>query len=526
MKVFGFDIPTFLSSKDEKKKKAQDINSGAATDHSPAKESTTTAFSQGYSEDGAADISANAAGFVTHNMDLRCAARTVKELITQYRNASMLPECDRAISEIVSSAIISGKNNPVAIDLSDIDDSTLSKATKKQITAEFESICSLLDFKTNAHKYFRRWYIDGRLYFNVVVDTEATKDGIKRVIQLDPSSINKVREIEKVKNKKTGIESTRVKAEYFHYQPDNHGMSYTGTQQLLKIHPDAVVYVPSGLTVAASQHNDNVVISYLHKSLKIINQLRMMEDALVIYRITRAPERRVFYIDTGNLSKTKAEEYIQGLMARHRNQLVYDVNTGKIANQGETMGMLQDYWLPRREGGRGTEIDTLPGGDNLGSIDDVLFFQKKMYRSLGVPLARLDSEATYTWGDATDITREEVKFQRYIDRLRVDFSVLLRDLLRVQCILRGICTSEEWDSIVQDINFDFIEDSAFTEMKRFEILKARLDVMDSIDSYVGKYYSEDWVRKNVLNLTDEEIEEIGKANEKNSDNNDDDDDDY
>jgi hypothetical protein len=368
------------------------------------------------------------------------------------------------------------------------------------IREEFQNITKLLSFNFSGHDIFRRWYIDGKLYYHLLIDPDNIKKGIQEVRLIDPLKIKKIKEVKTKTNPDTGIKTHYVAKEYFLYS-DDLGSHTTA----IKIDPTSIVYVPSGNL----DDNGKFAVSYLHKSVKLVNQLRIMEDALVIYRISRAPERRIFYIDIGNLPKGKAEQYVQGIMSRYRNKLVYDATSGEVKDDRKAMSMLEDFWLPRREGGRGTEISTLPGGENLSQIDDVIFFQKKLYRSLNVPVGRLDVEGSqYGVGRASEISREEVKFQKFINRLRKKFSVLFIDMLKVQCLLKNICTEAEWPEIRESISVDYIEDNFFSELKDFEILGERLNMLDQIQPHIGKYYSDKWVRSNILNMSEEDVERM------------------
>ena len=357
----------------------------------------------------------------------------------------------------------------------------------------------LLKFNISGDDLFRRWYIDGKLYCHLVVDDKKLKDGIKQIIQIDPLKIKKIKEVTHSIDKVSGVKSSKVSDEYFLYSDD-----FANSTSGLKINVDNIAYVPSGLT----DETGKVSISYLNKSVKLVNQLRMLEDSLVIYRVSRAPERRIFYIDVGNLPKGKSEEYVQGIMAKYRNKLVYDANTGEIRDDRKSMSMLEDFWLPRREGGKGTEISTLPGGDNLSQIEDVLFFQKKLYRSLNVPAGRLESENVFNVGRVSEISREEVKFQKFINKLRKKFSTLFIQVLKVQLILKNVITLDDWDTIEENIAIDYIEDNFFSELKDFEIMRERFTMLDTIAPHIGKYYSDKWVRSNVLNMSDDFIQKM------------------
>jgi hypothetical protein len=459
-------------------------------------------------EDGAVTISAG--GYYGQYLDIDGTTVTnTSDLILKYRQAAEHPECDGAISDIVNEAITS-KDSSVPVSLN-LDDLNLSKSIKKQIHAEFDNVLKSLDFNQNCSEIFRRWYVDGRMFYHVVTDPNRLQDGIIELRQIDPVRIRKVREVATKIDPLTRVNTTETVAEYFVYSdaPIQGNTSLTvevgSTVSGVKIDPNAIIYVPSGLLDHTRKH----VISHLHKALKPVNQLRMMEDALVIYRISRAPERRIFYIDVGNLPKGKAEEYVQGLMSKYRNKLVYDASTGEIRDDRRHMSMLEDFWLPRREGGKGTEITTLPGGQNLGEIEDILFFQKKLFKSLNVPMSRLETESGFNIGRATEISREEVKFQKFIDSLRRRFSYLLIESLRIQLILKNVTNEEDWDdSIKENISVTFARDNYFTELKEFEIFKERMDILGVVSSHVGKYYSEQWVRKNILRQTDEDIERM------------------
>jgi hypothetical protein len=484
MNIFGYDL--------SKKLKKANIIDGE-------KDSSIESFAPPLENDGATMFSSsNASGYYGQVLDLdNLNIQNEKELILSYRTAAAQPECDIAINDIVNAAIVGDSNSaPVNLILDDVD---LSESIKKKFREEFDTIIKLLNFNFNGHDLFRRWYIDGKLYYHLMIDPNNIKKGIQEVRLIDPLNIRKVKEVTKTVSKKTGEETTGVTKEYYLY-----GENMTAGSQALKIDKNVVVYVPSG----AMDETQKTAISYLHKSVKLVNQLRVMEDALVIYRISRAPERRIFYIDIGNLPKGKAEEYVQGIMSKYRNKLVYDAKTGEVQDDSKSMSMLEDFWLPRREGGRGTEITTLPGGENLSQIDDVVFFQKKLYRSLNVPLSRLDSESSYNAGRVSEISREEVKFQKFINRLRRKFSVLFMDMLKTQCLLKRLCTEEEWNDLEQKISVDFIEDNFFSELKDFEILRERITMLEQIQPFIGKYYSKKWVRSNVLNLTEEDVERI------------------
>jgi len=428
-------------------------------------------------------------------------AKDDKELIRKYRTVSMHPEVDAAIEDIVNE-VISGENEIVELNLDEVE---TSDSIKKQIKEEFEGVLSMLDFKNYAHDVFRRYYVDGRIYHHLVVDPKSPQNGIQEVRPIDALKIRKVKEVKKEKDPTSGVDIIKKVDEYFIYS-DTNATQYTNNMKggsTVKIYPDAISYVTSGLL----DHTKKKVVSYLHKALKPINQLRMMEDALVIYRLSRAPERRIFYIDVGNLPRNKAEQYLKDIMTRYRNKLVYDANTGDLKNESKHMSMLEDFWLPRREGGRGTEISTLPGGQNLGEIDDIIYFQKKLYKALNVPVGRLDPEQAGggILGRTTEITRDEFKFQKFIDRLRRRFADLFYNILKKQLLLKGIITEEDWNEWKNDINVEYITDNYFTELKDAEILRERLNMLREMEPYVGTFYSKEWTQKNVLMLSDDDI---------------------
>src|SRR5210317_1935908 len=420
------------------------------------------------------------------------------ELIFKYRDIAAQPECDQAIEDIVGESIVGNhEESPVKIVLEGL---KVSNNIKDSVIKEFKSILSLLGFNQYAHEIFRKWYVDGRLPYHIIIDTDNPKQGIKELRYIDPTKLRKVKEVEEEADPKTGAKLIKKVDEYFVFQDNMMGKYNEG----VKIYPDAIAYCTSGVMDPQRKR----ILSYLHKALKPVNQLRMMEDSLVIYRISRAPERRIFYIDVGNLPKGKAEEYLRGIMNQYRNKLVYDAKTGDIKDDRKHMSMLEDFFLPRREGGRGTEITTLPGGENLGQIDDIIYFQKKLYKSLNVPVNRLEQEAQYSLGRTTEISRDEVKFQKFIDRLRRRFSQLFLGILKKQLVLKGIITEQDWEEWKNDIAVDFVRDNHFTELKDSELLRERLQTLDQISQYVGEYFSREWVMKNVMMMTDEDIERM------------------
>jgi len=451
-------------------------------------------------DDGALAVNEGGAFGITVDMDGSLKNEPV--LISRYRDMAQQPECERAVDDIVNEAIVYDERDmPVSIVLDDLE--KIPEQLKESIRNEFDGILDLLHFENKAYDVFRNWYVDGRLYYHLMIDTKNPKKGIQELRFIDPRKIKKVRS-EKKDNKAlqpNQIEATPKKySEYFIYSPK--GISQ-GTQGV-KIAPDSIAYVTSGIQ---STKND-MILSHMHKAIKPMNQLRMLEDATVIYRLARAPERRIFYIDVGNLPKAKAEQYLRDMMAKHKNKLVYDANTGEVRDDRKFMTMLEDYWLPRREGGKGTEITTLPPGQNLGEMDDVLYFRKKLYEALNVPVSRLENESTFNLGRANEITRDELKFNRFINRLRKRFSELFMILLERQLLLKGIITKAEWKEMKSKIYYDFLEDNHFTELKNAEIMRERLSMLAEVDQFVGKYYSVDWVRKNVLMQTEDEIEDI------------------
>ena len=464
-------------------------------------------------DDGAVTITQNA-HYGTY-VDLEGSVRNELELITRYREMSNHPECDMAIDEIVNEAITHATDGTV-IDIN-LDNLKQPESIKKKIVEEFDNIQKMMNFSNLADDLFKRWYIDGRIYYHVVVNINNPKDGIQELRYIDPRKIRKVREISKERDPKTGAQVIKSIAEYYVYN-DRGTTTQTFTSavnQGLRIAPESVINVNSGLMDA----KNTFVISYLHKAIKPLNQLRMIEDAVVIYRLSRAPERRIFYIDVGNLPKGKAEQYMKSIMTQYRNKLVYDANTGEIRDERKHLSMLEDFWLPRREGGKGTEITTLPAGQNLGQMEDVLYFQKKLLNSLNVPISRLDPQGGGIMGigRTTEVTRDEVKFSKFIARLRNKFSRIFDDALRIQLSLKGICTVEEWEEFKEAIYYDFKKDNNFTEMRDAEILKERISTATQIDPYVGRYYSSAWVKKNVLHMTQEEIDEMQKEIEEEGD---------
>lgn len=427
------------------------------------------------------------------------------ELVRKYREIALHPEIDSAIDDIVNESISSDLDfSPVSVELSNLQ---ASDKIKKSIKEEFRQILRLLNFDKKCHNIFRRWYIDGRLHYHKIIDFDNPKEGIKEIRYIDSLKIKRVREIKRQKDASTINNGDGAKydygefVEYYIYFPKGYrGSDANG----IKISNDAITYVTSGLF----DHNRNMVLSYLYKAIKAVNQLRMIEDSLVIYRLSRAPERRIFYIDVGNLPKVKAEQYLREVMGRYRNKLVYDSATGEIRDDRKHLSMLEDFWLPRREGGRGTEITTLPGGQNLGELEDVKYFQKKLYKSLNIPLSRLEQESSFTIGRTNEITRDELKFAKFVGRLRKRFSELFHDLLRTQLLLKGIITADDWEEMKENIQYDYIFDNHFTELKNAELLNDRLNIVNQVEPYLGKYFSVEYVKRQILRQTDDEIEEI------------------
>ena len=461
-------------------------------------------------DDGTYDISGG--GFYSTILDTDGRSRTEDDLIRRYRDIAIQPECDSAIEDIVSEAIASDERDMCVSVV--LDNLQVSATIKKRIKEEFERILQLLDFNNKAHDIFRRWYVDGRIFYHKVIDSQNPRKGIQQLRYIDPRKIKKVREVQT--GKKGQVDVVKKFKEFYIYNQHGHQVNNTSTG--VKLTFDSIAYCPSGLI----DMHKGTVLSYLNKAIKPVNQLRMIEDSVVIYRISRAPERRIFYIDVGNLPKIKAEQYLKDVMNRYRNKLVYDASTGEIRDDRNHMSMLEDFWLPRREGGRGTEITTLPGGANLGEIDDITYFQRKLYRSLNVPISRLEAEQNFSLGRSTEITRDELKFTKFVGKLRKKFSVIFNDLLRTQLILTGVIAEEEWKQMSEHIQFDFLQDNNFTELKNAELLKERLEMLSQVENYVGTYFSKEWIKKNVLHLTDDEISEMQKQMDSEGDDNEED----
>ena len=452
-------------------------------------------------DDGTIDVAGG--GFFGQILDTDGKERTDSDLIGRYRNISAQAECDAAIEDIVNESIVSNeRDQSVEISLENL---PYPDKIKRKIRNEFDEVLRLLEFDAKGHDIFRRWYVDGRVFYHKIIDKKQPRKGITELRYIDPVKIKKVREVEKEKDNKTGVELVKKAVEYYVYSEKGHNPNMSGGQsngQGLKIASDAITYCPSGII----DSNNGRVMSYLHKAIKPVNQLRMIEDALVIYRISRAPERRIFYIDVGNLPKIKAEQYLKDVMNRYRNKLVYDATTGEIRDDRNHMSMLEDFWLPRREGGRGTEITTLPGGSNLGEIDDIVYFQRKLYRSLNVPISRLEAENGFSLGRSTEITRDELKFTKFVQRIRKKFTPLFTDLLKTQLLLKGVIAPDDWNNIQEHIQYDWLADGHFAELKEAELINDRIQTLDAIQSYVGTFFSKEYVLKNVLHMNDKEIQ--------------------
>ena len=457
-------------------------------------------------------------GFFGSYVDIEGVYRTEFELIKRYREMSLHPEVDSAIEDIVNEAIVSDTNDsPIQIELSNLN---ASDGIKTKIREEFKYILELLDFDKKSHEIYRNWYTDGRLYYHKIIDFKKPHEGIKELRYIDAMKMRYVRQKKKTKEDEFNISNKNLNdpmqfsfpeiEEYFVYNPKGYfntagvvGSISGGNNSSggIKIAKDAITYCTSGLV----DRNKNTVLSYLHKAIKSLNQLRMIEDSLVIYRLSRAPERRIFYIDVGNLPKVKAEQYLRDVMMRYRNKLVYDASTGEIRDDKKFMSMLEDFWLPRREGGRGTEITTLPGGQNLGEITDINYFQEKLYRSLNVPVTRIGGEGGFNLGRSSEILRDELKFTKFVGRLRKRFSAMFADMLKTQLILKNIITPEDWKVMSEHIQFDFLYDNHFSELKEAELMTERLNMAATAEPYIGKYYSQDYIRRKILRQTDEEI---------------------
>lgn len=478
MEVFGFEI--------KKKKPKSDIGSVVTPN----------------TDDGSTVVN-NSSAYYGLVIDLEGIVKNENELIRRYREVAQYADCDAAIEDIVNESIVVEDNkSPISLSL---DELKLSDTIKKKINEEFENILKLYKASEKCHDMFRQWYIDGRIYYHIILDQKNPKDGILELRYVDPRKIRRIKNVKKEKNEK-GVEVVKNVEEYYLY--NDKGIT-EGTSQGVKLSLDSIIHCTSGLIDA----NTNMVLSYLHKAIKPTNQLKMMEDALVIYRISRAPERRIFYIDVGNLPKIRAEQYVNDMMNKFRNKIVYDANTGEIRDNRQHLSLMEDFWMPRREGGKGTEITTLQGGQNLGQIEDIEYFQNKLYKALNVPISRLQPQQNFSLGRSAEITREEIKFNKFVERLRKKFSSLFLDALRVQLIAKGIIRAEEWDEMSYDITLDFQRDNNFAEMKNSELIMNRLAALQNVDPYVGKYYSMNWVRKNILMLSEDDMKEMDKEME-------------
>ena len=474
--IFGFEI--------KKKKEEKELGSVV----SPA------------SDDGSTVISSSAASYYGLAIDLEGTVKNENDLIKRYREVAQYPDCDAAIEDIVNEAIVAEDDvPPVALIM---DDLKLSESIKTKFRDEFANILKLYKFDAKGHDIFRSWYVDGRLYYHILIDENKVKDGIVELRYIDPRKIRKIKNIKKDKNNK-GVEVVSKIDEYYLY--NDKGITESATQGV-KLSLDSVIYCGSGLLDA----NSALMMSHLHKAIKPVNQLKMIEDSLVIYRISRAPERRIFYIDVGNLPKMKAEQYVNDIMNKFRNKIVYDAATGEVKDSRKHLSIMEDFWMPRREGGKGTEITTLPGGQNLGDIADINYFQNKLYASLNVPISRLQPSQGFSLGRSTEITRDEIKFNKFVQRLRKKFSELFAEALRIQLITKGIIRVDEWDEIYQDIRFDYQMDNHFSELKNNEIIQQRINALQLIDPYVGRYYSQAFIRKNILMQNEQEIKDIDK----------------
>ena len=460
-------------------------------------------FTTTQADDGTQTVAAG--GYFGQYLDMEGTAKSEADLIRRYREVALHPECDMAIEDIVNEAIVANElRDAVRVNVVDL---PYGKEVRRKIEDEFKNVLRLLNFNTKGHDIFRRWYVDGRMYYHKIIDRDSPVKGITELKYIDPRKVKKIREIRKKRPDGPVPYGLSVVDEYVEYYVYNEkGVSGTTSGVGIKIAPDTIAFCPSGMI----DQNKNMVLSYLHKAIKPVNQLRMIEDAAVIYRIARAPERRIFKIDVGNLPKVKAEQYLRDVMARYRNKLVYDAQTGEIRDDRNYMSMLEDFWLPSREGGRGTSIETLPGGQNLGEITDIEYFRSKLYRSLNVPVSRLESSQGFNLGRASEITRDELKFTKFVQRLRKKFTELFNDLLRTQLILKGIISEEDWYEVRDNLQYDFLQDGHFAELKQTEMLRERLALANEMRDYIGKFYSVQYVRKHVLKQNDREIEDMDK----------------
>ena len=456
-------------------------------------------FTTPMADDGTTTVAAG--GYFGSYLDMEGTAKNEADLVRRYREISLHPECDQAIEDICNEAIVSSEEKDSVRVL--LDDLPYGTEVKKKIDEEFNNVLSLMNFSTKGFEIFKRWYVDGRIFYQKLIDRENTKNGITELRYIDPRKIKKVRELKKIRST-VDLSIQNDYEEYFMF--NEKGVAGATSGSGVRIAADTIAFCSSGLV----DQNKNMILSYLHKAIKPVNQLRMIEDAVVIYRIARAPERRIFKIDVGNLPKQKAEQYLRDVMARYRNKLVYDANTGEIRDDRSYMNMLEDYWLPTREGGRGTDITTLPGGQNLGEMADIEYFQKKLYRSLNVPVSRLEPATGFSMGRSTEITRDELKFTKFVQRLRKKFTELFNDFLKTQLVLKGVISIEDWPVIQANIQYDFLQDGHFAELKESEMLKERVALADGLEKYVGKYFSQEYIRKFVFKQSEKEIKDIDK----------------
>jgi hypothetical protein len=478
MQIFGFQI-----------KRTQGDQLPSVVPPSPAETGATVV-----------NTGVNAGGYYGMVMDLEGTIKNENDLIRRYREVAQYSDCDGAIEDIVNEAIVADEDrHSVEIILDEVD---VSDNIKNKIREEFANVLKLLKFNERAHETFRAWYIDGRLYYQILIDENNIKKGIVELRYIDPRKIRRIKNVKKDRTK-AGIEVVKEVEEYYLY--NDKGITEQTTHGV-KLALDSVVYVPSGFV----DPNTGMSMSYLHKAIKPVNQLKMIEDSLVIYRISRAPERRIFYIDVGNLPKLKAEQYVSDIMNKFRNKIVYDATTGETRDDRRHLSMMEDFWMPRREGGKGTEITTLPGGQNLGEIQDIEYFQNKLYGALNVPISRLQQSQGFSIGRSQEINRDEIKFNKFIVRLRKKFSALFNNALRVQLIAKGVITPDDWDDICYNIKYDYLEDNHYAELRDAEIMQSRMNLLQAVDPYVGKYYSMDWAKRNILRMDKDEIKEIDK----------------
>jgi len=461
--------------------------------------SVEQSFTPPANDDGALTIT-SAAYYGTY-VDLDGTSKNDVELISRYREMAMQPEIESAIDDIIGEAICQDDDGKIIKII--LDDLKQPDKIKNAIRTEFNTVLRLLNYNNMAQDIFRRYYVDGRMFYHIIIDRTKPMEGIKELRYIDPRKLRKIREVKKQKDERTGVEMMDLINEYYIFNDKvTTGSSQNFGPVGVRITVDSIISVVSGLMDSRRA----MVLSYLHKAIKPLNQLRMIEDATVIYRISRAPERRIFYIDVGNLPKLKAEQYLRDIMVKYKNKLVYDASTGEVRDDRKHLSMLEDFWLPRREGGKGTEITTLPGGQNLGELEDVKYFEKKLYKALNVPVSRLNPETSgFSLGRSNEITRDELKFAKFVDRLRNKFSDMFDQAMRIQCVLKGICTNEEWDEFKENIHYDFIRDNNFSELKEAELMTNRLTLLQSVDPYTGRYFSQSWIQRNVLRLSDDEI---------------------